>query len=423
MWSSCCRNTRKTCHSKKSQARYGKKNRKGFTFIEVVVAVVLLSTILSAAFVVVNRCMNEIIDSEIHWQAFELARENMERILALENVNEMMEFGISEENPAIQWEVVIEPFYEPVTSRMWIQAVCSSSYIDSKNESQSIQLTNWLTDLTDEEAKKILEQLQKEQAYMSEFSGVPLFDTAEEAWGYAKSMAGAGAADKALLAIEQLEEEFYNSPEYAEAYDYKAGIQLKAINILSGKGKSSRALEVLEDLEEEFPDSDEAYAVSSLKPDLMLDAARQESIYGDPLKAIEWVKQVQQDYPGTSAAKKASSEAPVIMKEAAKNLIRQGDSAGASKVVKNIVNDYGDSDVINDFVDDSGNVDVDKATQKLQEEVDNEPDPRDVQAEGPDDTNTTKKRKGGGYRSDWDEKTKAEWERIMKEFAEMLANR
>ena len=106
----------------------------GFTLIEAAVAVSILTVIVSTVMVVMNRCVEAVIDSKIRMQAFEIARNNMEELLSADSVRETAEFGISEENPNIQWETLIETFNEPINSEMWIRAVCSASYTDTKNE-------------------------------------------------------------------------------------------------------------------------------------------------------------------------------------------------------------------------------------------------------------------------------------------------
>jgi len=45
-----------------------------------------------------------------------------------------------ETNPAIEWATIVEPFHEPYKDRMWIRAVCSASFIDSKGQQQDVEL-------------------------------------------------------------------------------------------------------------------------------------------------------------------------------------------------------------------------------------------------------------------------------------------
>jgi hypothetical protein len=80
--------------------------------------------------------------------AFEVARENMEKLLASETVSEISEYGESEKYPEIQWQTTVETFYEPLTSRIWFQAICSTQYTDTEGEEQTIELTHWLTEVS-----------------------------------------------------------------------------------------------------------------------------------------------------------------------------------------------------------------------------------------------------------------------------------
>ena len=137
-----------------------------FTFIEVITAITILAAIVGTVFVVVDRCVSTTIDIEAKTQAFEIARENMETLLASDSVKETTEFGSLELNPDIEWTTVVEPFYEPVTNRMWIRAVCSASYSDSTGERQTVELTHWLTDVTKTQLQQIIDQQQRESEYL-----------------------------------------------------------------------------------------------------------------------------------------------------------------------------------------------------------------------------------------------------------------
>jgi hypothetical protein len=113
-------------------------------------------------------------------QAFEVARENMEQLLSLQSVEEMAEYGESELYPEITWETVVETFYEPVTSGMWLRGVCSAQYIDSEGFEQEVELTHWLTDLTENQLLDIKSREDAEEQLASQ-----LLATIEEAAEYA----------------------------------------------------------------------------------------------------------------------------------------------------------------------------------------------------------------------------------------------
>ena len=148
----------------------GKYCLRAFTLVEVVMAVSILAMIASGVVVVMNRCIETTIDSQAQMEAFELARENMEKLLASESVMDMAEFGVLEGNEDIRWETVVESFYEPLTSRMWIQAVCSATYTDSAGEYQTVKLTHWLTDVTKAQLRQILEQQKLESEFQEQYN-------------------------------------------------------------------------------------------------------------------------------------------------------------------------------------------------------------------------------------------------------------
>ncbi len=152
---------------------------KGFSLVESATALIILALVSSSVLVVVNRSMASAADSQLRMQAFGVARENMEKLLAKDVVHEMAEYGSDDRYPEIQWSTAVEMFYEPLTMRMWIQAVCSAEYIDTAGETQTIELTHWLTDLTVEQLLKIMEQ----QA--GDFADDELIETLAEAAEYA----------------------------------------------------------------------------------------------------------------------------------------------------------------------------------------------------------------------------------------------
>ncbi|MHC5059856.1 MAG: PulJ/GspJ family protein [Planctomycetota bacterium] len=137
----------------------------GFTLLEVMVALGILAAICSSVFVVMNRCIAATIDSQMKMEAFETVRENMEILLAAEAVTLTSEMGTSDKNPQIQWQTVIETFNEPVTSAMWLQAVCSATYTDTSGQTQTIELVHWLTDLSERDARLIKKQRELDRIY------------------------------------------------------------------------------------------------------------------------------------------------------------------------------------------------------------------------------------------------------------------
>jgi len=142
-------------------------------------ALAILALISSSVLVVINRCMASAADSALRMQAFGVVRDNMEKLLVLDSVGEKVEYGSSEKNPDIQWQTTVESFYEPLTARMWIRAVCGAEYTDMAGEAQTVELTHWLTSLSKKQILNILEQRKKEQAANR------TFETIEEAAEYA----------------------------------------------------------------------------------------------------------------------------------------------------------------------------------------------------------------------------------------------
>ena len=157
------------CHSDKIKLN-AKKHRKAFTLMEVVMAVMIIGVIITSVMTVMNQCIAAAIDSRTHMQAFEIVRNNMETLLAENKLAEKTEFGVSETNPDIQWETLIETFIEPVTSSMWLQAACSATYTDQNGEFQTVELKHWLSEVPPALQKKIKEQDKKERELMQQYA-------------------------------------------------------------------------------------------------------------------------------------------------------------------------------------------------------------------------------------------------------------
>ena len=155
------------CHSKYNL------RAKGFTLIEVMAALIILALITSGSLVAMNRYMKTAIEQDIKMEAFNLARENMENILSVSLLTDDIQQGQSETNPDIRWQNSVESFYEPLTSRMWIRAICGVSYLDSEGEDQEIELTHWVTDISKKQMLAIIEQQKREEEYEDELAEDP----------------------------------------------------------------------------------------------------------------------------------------------------------------------------------------------------------------------------------------------------------
>ncbi len=148
-----------SCRSKPQITRkYHRVSRAAFTLIESMVAVALLAFIGASVWLVLERCTASAADSIQRMRAFEIAHENMEKLLGSDSVQEMTEYGISEKFPDIRWQTIVESFSEPIASRMWVRAVCSAEYTNTAGETRSVELTHWLTDLTDEQVQQLTQR-------------------------------------------------------------------------------------------------------------------------------------------------------------------------------------------------------------------------------------------------------------------------
>jgi len=159
-----------SCRSKPQITRkYHRVSRAAFTLIESMVAVALLVFIGASVWMVVERCMISAADSMQRMRAFEIARENMEKLLGASSVQEMTEYGINEKFTDIRWQTAVESFYEPIGSRMWIRAVCSAEYTDSAGETRNVELAHWLTDLTDEQVQQLAQYDESQKQSLAQY--------------------------------------------------------------------------------------------------------------------------------------------------------------------------------------------------------------------------------------------------------------
>jgi prepilin-type N-terminal cleavage/methylation domain-containing protein len=144
--------------------------RKAFTLMEVSVAMVLLGMIAATVLVVVNRAMDTVVAWQTKIRAFEIARENMEKVLAQQSVTDVVEYGTSEKYPDVNWETTVESFYEPISNRLWIRAVCFAGYTDDSGQEQKIEFTHWITGPDKKQIEEILKQKLLEEEYLKELA-------------------------------------------------------------------------------------------------------------------------------------------------------------------------------------------------------------------------------------------------------------
>ena len=171
----------KKCRSEKSFARFG-GSYAAFSLIETAAALVILSLICGSIIAVFDGLAISAANSALRMQAFEVAEDNMEKLLASSSVNENIEYGYSERYPAIEWQRTVETFFEPTTNRLWTRGICTASYTDAAGKQQKVELTNWLTDLTQQQ---VLELMKIKEEQKAQLGADRLLETIEAAAEYA----------------------------------------------------------------------------------------------------------------------------------------------------------------------------------------------------------------------------------------------
>ncbi len=252
---------------------FKRRGKGGFTLIEVVASLAVLTLITTSVLVVMNRCIEAAIDSRARIQAFELARENMEKLLGSDSVQDTAKFGTSEINPDLRWETVVETFYEPITSRMWVQGICSVGYTDSDGEIQTVELTCWLTDVTQSDLKKILDQEKRELEYLEELAEMDAFgDDAEGLMMHAEYLTLIGDYEGAAGMLEEIQYNFPESDEAARAETMQEKIEEVADDYLKEKEYEDR-----DDLIPEEPEIGEK-DIFEMTPDELREAGHSEQV-------------------------------------------------------------------------------------------------------------------------------------------------
>ena len=156
------RRKKMNCHFKTKYQVTPRCSHRAFSLPEAMAALMILSFMAVGVLTIVNRSMASVADSVLKMRAFEVARNNMEMLLASKSLSQTIDYGYSELYPQIEWENRVETFYEPVSSRLWLQAICSATYSDQQGEEQKIELTNWITEISKDDLLKLLKQEQKE---------------------------------------------------------------------------------------------------------------------------------------------------------------------------------------------------------------------------------------------------------------------
>lgn len=208
----------------------------GFTLVEVAAALVILSMLVGSALVVMSGITEGMIDLKAQTQAFSIARQHMETLLTASSVEDMSEYGVVETNPDMDWQTIVEPFYEPISNRMWVRGVCTSSYTDSKGQRQIIELTCWLTGLDAQQVKQIVDQQKRQEEYMSQFSESD----------YGKQLAQQRDITLAFLEQEKLDTEAYR--------DFVEQLERRRLDYIAEKGFDEGYFDFIAQLEQDESD-------------------------------------------------------------------------------------------------------------------------------------------------------------------------
>ena len=209
----------------------------------------ILGLISGSVLVVLNRSLEAVIDSRVRMQAFEVARQNMEELLASDSVTGTAGFGVHELNDDIEWEIVVEPFDEPVKLKMWVRAICSASFTDRYGERQRIEMTHWLTQLSKAQEKQILDQRKRQQEALDNADGNPFGDDPDGLMQYGKALVSMGDYAKAAEAFARIPWQYPDS----ELADRAFKEMLSAVKTLAEIDLAD-AIRIAQRLVELFPD-------------------------------------------------------------------------------------------------------------------------------------------------------------------------
>jgi type II secretory pathway pseudopilin PulG len=142
--------------------------RGAFTLVEALTALVIVGFVCGTVLIVINNCIDSVSDMESRLRAVDVARENLESLLAQNNLKEFSETGISELYPDIEWVRGVEVTEFQGTSDMWMKAFSSANFYNTDNELEEVEFENWLAPLTDQQEAQVLKDRQKEDEYLDE---------------------------------------------------------------------------------------------------------------------------------------------------------------------------------------------------------------------------------------------------------------
>jgi len=139
-----------------------KNTTHGFTVVEIVASLLVLVLIFSSVLTIFNDSMRAVSENRMQAEAFELAREKMEEMLAQTAVTEVTNYGVSDRNPNIEWETRVESFSDPSGSGSWVRAVSAVTYPDANDQPKSLELTCWLSKIP----KEVAAQMERDKLLM-----------------------------------------------------------------------------------------------------------------------------------------------------------------------------------------------------------------------------------------------------------------
>lgn len=272
-------------------------------------ATAILVIITASVMTITNRCIETTIDSELKLKAFKIARDNMETLLGETSISEMVEFGSLEDNPDIEWELAVETFSEPISSEMWMRAVSTASYTAANGEREYIELTHWLTDLTDAQVKQIENQRQRELEFLDEELINPYGDDAEGLMMFQESLASDGKFPQAAKIALDLIEKYPDTEEAAEA----AGDARMYARKSASFGDHGSAADVVIKIATLLDDP----AITKQCVDDAFRYARDAAKTGDYRQAAEITNKIAKELPENKKAKTAVNHAFAFAKMAA----------------------------------------------------------------------------------------------------------
>lgn len=144
--------------------------------VEALTALVIVGFTCGTVLIVINNSLDSMSDQESRLRAIDVARENIESLLAQTSLKEFSETGLSDLYPDIEWSRGIEVVEFQGTSDLWMKAFSTANFYNTDNELEEIEFINWLAPLTDQQQKQVLQDRQKEDEYLEEMQQEELLE-------------------------------------------------------------------------------------------------------------------------------------------------------------------------------------------------------------------------------------------------------